>query len=824
MAGLWAERIARSFWPLWTILLLALTALSFGLQDALPVEGVWIGLVAAGAGGLSSLVRGLRGFRRPTPADAVARLDATLPGRPLATLADTQAIGTADPASRAVWQAHRRRMAVRAAEARPVRPDLRLSSRDAFGLRYVALTGLVIAALFGSFWRAASVTGLTGTPAEALVAGPSWEGWLQPPTYTGKPALYLNDITAAAIEVPVGTRVQVRLYGEIGSLTLAETVSGRAGLDAPPASEPAQDFEVARSGQIEISGPAGRAWAITAIADAPPLIRTTGPATRENDGRMRLPFAAEDDYGVSAGRAEITLDLAAAGRRYGLRIEPEARAPLILDLPLPMRGDRAKFEEALVDDVSEHAFANLPVQVRLLAEDAPGQSGAAEPLSMVLPGKRFFDPLAGAVIEMRRDLLWNRANAPRASDILKAVTQAPEGFIRNEKGWLRLRVLMRGLDAQKTSLTPEIRDEMAAELWEIALLFEEGDLNSALERLRRAQERVDEAIRNGADPSEIEELMEEMRQALEEYMQELGEQAEREDNGIDEPSQNMDGMQFSADQLQEMLDRLQQLMEEGRTAEAQQLMEMMRQLMENMQVTQGEGQGRQGNQSMRDLGQTLRDQQGLSDDAFRDLQEGFNGRRPGEGQDGQEGEGRRNGQGEGEGGDQQGEDGRSLAERQDDLRDRLRDLGRGQLPGDGTEEGEAGRRALDEAGRAMEDAEEALRNGDLPGALDRQAEAMEALRDGMRNFGEALAQEQRERDGQPGQGEQFAEGDPNGQRDPLGREPGNAARIGSDRNLLQGEDVYRRAEELLGEIRRRQSDQLRPDDERSYLRRLLELF
>lgn len=834
LAGLWAERIVRAFWPLWSILLLLLTALSFGMQDVLPIEAAWIGLLAAGAGGLASLAFGLRSFRRPAPADAIARLDATLPGRPLATLADRQAIGRDDPASKAVWEAHRRRMAARAAEAKAVRPDLRLSTRDPFGLRYVALTSLVIAALFGSFWRAASVTGLTGTPAEALIAGPSWEGWLQPPAYTGKPALYLNDITAETIEVPAGTRVQVRLYGEIGTLTLAETVSGRAGLDTPPASEPAHDFEITRSGQIEISGPAGGAWAITATPDNPPLIKTTGPAAREGDGRMRLPFAAEDDYGVTAGRAEITLDLAAVDRRYGLAIEPEAREALLLDLPMPMRGDRAKFEEALVDDISEHPFANLPVQVRLLAEDAPGQTGAAEPLAMVLPGKRFFDPLAAAVIEMRRDLLWNRANAPRTSDIFKAVTQAPEGFIRNQTGWLRLRVLMRELDAQKASLTPERRDEMAKELWEIALLFEEGDLSSALERLRRAQERVEEAIRNGADPAEIEELMDEMRQALDEYLQELGEQAQREEDGIDEPSQNMEGMQFSGDQLQEMMERLQQLMEEGRTAEAAELMEMMRQLMENMEVVQGEGegQGQQGNRAMRDLGQTLRDQQGLSDDAFRDLQEGFNGQQQGRNSPGQQGEGeqgqdRRNGQqgqGDGRGSDQEAPDGRSLAERQDELRDRLRDLGRGQLPGDGTEQGEAGRRALEEAGRAMEEAEEALRNGDLPGALDRQAEAMEALREGIRNFGEALAEEQRQRDGQPGQGEEFAEADPNGQRDPLGREPGNAARIGSDRNLLQGEDVYRRAEELLDEIRRRQSDQQRPEDERSYLGRLLDLF
>jgi hypothetical protein len=41
---------------------------------------------------------------------------------------------------------------------------------------------------------------------------------------------------------------------------------------------------------------------------------------------------------------------------------------------------------------------------------------------------------------------------------------------------------------------------------------------------------------------------------------------------------------------------------------------------------------------------------------------------------------------------------------------------------------------------------------------------------------------------------------------------------------LQGDDVYRRAQDLLDEIRRRQGDQARPESERDYLKRLLDLF
>ncbi len=822
LLGLWAERLWRAFWPLWSVLAATLSALAFGLQDVLPLEVAWSGLILAGLAVIGTGFAGVRAFRRPTRAEAMTRIDSRLPGQPIAAMTDTQALGTDDPASLAIWQAHRARMAARAAKARAVEPDLNLSSRDPFALRYVAATALVMALIFGSLWRITSVQTLAPGAGVPVATGPTWEGWAQPPAYTGKPTLYLNELADTRLDLPRGTRLQFRLYGEVGEMTLAETVSNRT--EVPPASDPAHDFIVEQAGQVTIDGPGGRTWEIGLIADLPPTVTPSDKLARESDGKLKQDFTASDDFGVVAGQVTIALDLPQVERIFGRTMEPEARDPVVLDLPMPNKGNRSAFTETLVDDLSQHPFANLPVTMTFQVSDAAGQTGTAEPLRVVLPGRGFFDPLAAALIEQRQSLLWNRANAPMVSQILKAVTWKPEGFIRNERAYLRLRVVMRDLEDSAASLTTEKRDAMAEELWQIALLVEEGDLASKLEALRRAQDRLDEAIKNGASPEEIDKLMQEMQQALNDYMQELAEEAER--NPDSQMSQNMDGMQMSGDQLQQMLDELKKLMEEGRTAEAQELMEMLRQLMENMQVVQGEGgqgqgQGSPGQQAMRDLQDTLRDQQGLSDDAFRDLQDGQEGN---EGQqDGQQGQnGQQQGQ-QGQGGDQEGQDGRSLAERQQELRDRLGQLQDGPLPGDGSEQGESGRQELDRAGRAMEQAEEALRDGDLPQALDRQAEAMEAMREGMRDLGEALAEQQRQPgDAQPGQ--EFGQADPRGQRDPLGREPGESARIGSDRNMLQGDDVYRRAQDLLDEIRKRSGEQMRPQGERDYLRRLLDLF
>lgn len=140
-----------------------------------------------------------------------------------------------------------------------------------------------------------------------------------------------------------------------------------------------------------------------------------GEMGRKASGRMALPFTARDDYAVAKGTAAVTLDLAALDRRYGLAAEPEPRDALVYDLPLPFTGSRAGFTETLAEDASEHPWANMPVTLVLRVEDGRGQSGETGALHLTLPGRRFFDPVAAAVAEMRRDLLWTRGNGLRVS-------------------------------------------------------------------------------------------------------------------------------------------------------------------------------------------------------------------------------------------------------------------------------------------------------------------------------------------------------------------------------------------------------------------------
>lgn len=847
--GMAAERTARAFWPLWSVAAAVLALLMLGVQDVVPVEAVWAAGAAAGLGALWALWYGVRRFRWPGRVEALARLDATMTGRPIASVLDAQAVGATDEASAAVWRAHQARMAARAAEARPPRPDLNVARRDPYALRYVALLALAVGVLFGSVLRIGSVAEMAPGQAQALAGGPAWEGWVEPPGYTGLPAVYLNDISAGELDVAEGSEVTVRLYGEVGELSVRETVSDRP-VPEEPAAGPNQVFEVTDDGRLAVEGPGGRAWQIALRPDRAPAVALSGDVEATAAGEMELPFAAEDDYGVTGGEARIALDLSEVDQRYGLATEPEERPAIEVPLPLPMSGDRAEFEQTLVEDFSKHPWANLPVEVRLTVEDAAGQTGRSEPTTLTLPGRRFFDPLAASVAEQRRDLLWSRDNARRVTQVLRAVSHMADDVFRSETSYLRLRVTLHRLETYaRHGLTGDQRDEIAEALWDLAVELEEGDLADALERLRRAQDRLEEAMRNGASDEEIAELMQELREATDDYLRELArrQMQDGEEGQQNEQAQQTPGMEMTQNDLQEMMDRIQELMEEGRMAEAQEALRQLQEMMENMRVTEGQGQPSPGQEAMEGLAETLRDQQGLSDEAFRDLQEQFNPGQQGQrGDQGQQGQGQqRQGEPFGEGqpgqpgqegqpgqpgeGEQQAEPGEgqglgeSLEERQRALRDELRQQRQG-MPELGGEEGDSARQSLDRAEDAMEGAERALREDDLAEAIDRQAEAMDALREGMRNMGEALAQEQ-EGEGQ-GEGQQgMAEGDPSGEsRDPLGRSTGQGGQLGTDDDLLQGEDVRRRAQNLLEELRRRSGEAERPEVEREYLERLLDRF
>ena len=70
-----------------------------------------------------------------------------------------------------------------------------------------------------------------------------------------------------------------------------------------------------------------------------------------------------------------------------------------------------------------------------------------------------------------------------------------------------------------------MRDEVAEALWQAAVQIEDGNLGDAAERLARAKERLQQALREGASDEEIARLMDELRQATPDYMEQMAREA-----------------------------------------------------------------------------------------------------------------------------------------------------------------------------------------------------------------------------------------------------------------------------------------------------------
>ncbi len=888
-AYLGLERVANAFWPLWTLALVGFVAVWFGLFEVLtPVQSYCVmGLFALGA--LAALYYGARRFSLPDTEQAVARIDDYETVRPASALRDTQATGESDPAARALWERHMERMAERADALKVPPPDLRLAKRDPWGLRLVALTGFFAALLFARGSDVSSFIGPDGNDLDTLAGGPSFEIWAAPPLYTGKPVLYLGDIPEGTrVLVPEGTEITVRYYGAAENFALSETVSGTATTMPDETSTGVVNTVMiaAQTGDLSLSenGDVLGAWTLDVVEDNPPTIALAEELSRTPEGAMELKYTASDDYGVVGATVHIDLARDEIPAQFGFAVDPIPRAPIVLDLPLPFAGGLDQIEESMIEDLAQHPWAGLPVTVTLTARDEAGQEGTYGPEVMEMPGRRFFDPLAGSLAEQRRDLLWSPENVTRVSQLIRTLTHRPSENFKSSSAYLIVRTALRrlGYAAEDGYSAAEIED-VAGFLWRAALLIEEGDLASALERLRQAQDRLEEAIENGATQEEIARLMQELEDATNEYMRQLARQ-QQQDGEQQQAGNQQDGQQLNQDILDQMREEIERLFNEGRTEEAQRLLEEYRRMMENMRVTQqqggGQGEGQQqGQQAMEDLQETLREQQDLSDDAFRELQRMFEeqrrqqqqqqgqqqgqqgqqgqqqgqqgqqqGQQQGNGEDGQ-GEGRqqqgaqREGQSGQQSGQQQGQSGQNqngqggnnrpsdqsgqgqmsaeqLAQRQEALRQLLDELRDGIPQGGG--EGADPTQSLDRADRDMGAARDNLEQGDLPEAIDRQADAMDAMREAIQALGQQL-REQAMQDGQDGQGQANTNPTP-GNIDPLGRPMGENGQMNTNDSLLGDTNDVRRSRELQEEIRRRSGEVGRSEQELEYLRRLLERF
>lgn len=803
-----------------------------GLWPALPPVAHRVVLGLFGLGFLVCLISVAR-VRWPSRDAAIRRLElrSGVTHRPASAYEDTLTLGADNDATAALWRAHRARLSAMLAKLRVGHPQPRADRFDPFALRgLLLLSAVVLLIVVGDSasdrLRAAFRLGpAAGVPDVRL------DAWVTPPAYTGRPPLMLADGARGAvnteavgpdgaIEVPERSLLIVRHGGE-GALALDMTpVAGEArhlAASAPAKPGDVQEIrlDLRESGRIKISdgGSQVALWSFRVIPDLPPRISLTKDPEKSPRGALKLAFKVEDDYGVVSAearisRAETKEDRSATAwaRREDVKKGPRLplERPPVLALRLPHAYPKSA-EGKSFNELGDNPWAGLRARLTLQARDLADQVGKSEPIEIVLPERQFQKPLARAVIEQRKLLVEDSRNRKHVMNALDALTMEPEGFIDDLQVYLGLRSVYWRLQRNLSRATMK---SAVAQLWNVALRIEDGDLSDAERALRQAQDRLSKALEEGASDAEIQKLMQELRQAMAQFLEQLSRQAQNQP-----PMQMPPGMgqnQFMTQRdLEQMLRNLENMARSGNRDTAQQMLSQLRDLLDRLQSGRmaDRGQSQRFGQMMDEFGNLIGRQQQLMDDTYAQNRQNGNGRQGQQGQRGQQGQQGQRGQGQG----QQPGSGNQLGDRQGQLREMLDRLQQGMQQFGMQSPGQFGG-----AAEAMERAERALRDGNLGDAADEQARALDQLRQGARNMAEQMLRQMPSQYGMSGTTNEL---DPMG-RPPQstdGRDPGVGVKVPDQIDI-------QRAREILEELRKRLGEPTRPALELDYIERLLKRF
>jgi uncharacterized protein (TIGR02302 family) len=792
------EQLAPLALTLYGIFGIFLVAAWFGLFRLLPAWLHLIVLIILLAGVVAALWHHLRRFRSPSRDAAIRRLerDSGLLHRPLTHLTDQAVDLVSDPAQQLLWAQYRARLLKSIGPLQLSAPQTDYVTRDPFALRALLLllgvVGFIFAADLG--WQR-SMQALTPNFAGYVASDSiSVDAWITPPDYTSQPPISLstgNLGIGQRLLVPTGSKLLVQAQGIGAKAVLLANGSSSDFTMLDPLTQRIET--VLKSGDriaIEASGGTLAEWQVTIAPDLPPTAAfATAPSGTER-GALRIDYQASDDYGVKDLRLYIQHD------------KQTIETPLVVPV-----GESKQPKGTAFLDFTANPLAGLQVELRLVARDALGQVGASAPVSMTLPERRFYHPIARALIEERKHLtaanIGNHDALTKIAQSLYAIGEQPAAYDDNVSVYLAINLAWRGLVGGRP-FDEVSRSDLQQLLWDTALDIEDGGVSLAMRDLRRLQRELQDALAHHASPEEIERLMNKLQQAMNDYVRNLQQQLQRAiAKGMQPGRVNPNSLHLSQNQLNDMLNDARRMAESGSAESAQQMLDRLQQMLEGLQAgvsprMRQNGSG-QDQQMMNDLAHIMQDQQKLLQDSFR-MQRQQSGAEAGQGQ----------GQGEGDG---QGIDPSQNAGAQEALRRALgklmQDVGNaaGSLP-----------QGLGQAEQAMRRATQSLEQGDPSGAGEAQNDALSKLQKGMKELGQILGN--KTANGGNGQGPRPPFG-PDSNGDNRGEDSGKPDTSGGMK--LDG-DLLQRSQKIFEELRNRRNNPDRPKQEKDYLDRLLRQF
>jgi uncharacterized protein (TIGR02302 family) len=884
----WRARIAGVLEQVWLRLWLVLAVVAAFLL--VSSAGIWpllpklLHMALLGAFGLAfaAALVSLARVTWPTREDAIRRIERVsgVPHRPASSYEDTVSAPGSDPATLAIWDAHKSRMAALLARLKSGKPHPRTDRHDPFAVRAAFLLALV--GLTGLLGHGASerVRAAFDLSARSVLSEARLDAWLTPPAYTGRPPVMLADGAGGAKpasgadpeaagsgvhEAPVKSLLIVRVGG-MGDAPLAIEIMPATAAGEQPAPQRVDAntsadvgdlkevrHELKRSATVRaLSGSTELArWHITVIPDETPKISLSRPPELTPRGSLKITYKVEDDYGVASAGVDLKRQADPPPNPKKAWAQPPPpkgpRMPLMrppkLELRLP-KPNATSQEAHTYFEMASHPWAGRKVIMTLEAKDVAGQTGRSPGFEMILPERKFTKPLARAVVEQRKRLLDDSRYRMSVLSALDALTLEPDGFIDDTRVYLGLRTVYHRLKNDRTRAAfKSVIDQM----WQIALRIEDGTLSDAERALREAQDKLAKALEDGASEEELKQLMQELRQAMAEFMKQL---AQENQDGQPQEGQNQDQQTLAQQDLERMMRNLEEMAQNGSREQAQQLLSEMQDLMERLQSGRQDQAQAQKNQEMmkmmEELGGMVDEQQQLMDETYQERRQGNQNegqggeqQRPPPGMKGMGSEGREGGQGAPPGQSDQAQRGQ---------RGRPQPGGQGQQgQGDQFGQGQQGRQGgLEDLARRQQELRDRLgqlqkqmREKGAPSSqqLDDAQSAMESAEDALERGDLAEATEQQSRaldqmrQGAQNMAQEMMRNMPQryGQsgdtaRDPLGRpQRSQGPDLGTSVKVPDQIDIQR-AREILEELRRRLGDAKRAPFELDYLERLLRRF
>ncbi|MBV8334909.1 MAG: DUF4175 family protein, partial [Alphaproteobacteria bacterium] len=522
-AALVWERVWPACWPALAVLgsffvlsLFDLLPLLPGLLHAAVLLGFGVAFLAAVGVASRSLIL-------PDRSAARRRIERAsgLAHRPLQALADRPS-DSLDPQGARLWQAHRRRMEAAASRLRIGLPQAGFAGRDPWGLRAVLAILLLIGAIdAGVDWRERLGRAVNPVlPRGSSVAAASLDIWVTPPEYTGLPPLFLRPNNTETVRIPTGSALLAQVHGGEAMPRLAIDGQGRD-FEAVDKQNFRFTANLTSGKQLKVTqaGAVLGLWPVEIIPDNPPKVAFAKPPEATPRAALRIDYKASDDYGVEAVKAVI--------RREGGKPEET------IEIEAPLPGLHLKEAQATsYHDLWPHPWAGLPVEIRLVAADALGQTGESDPVRMKLPERVFNHPVARAIIDQRKELVTDPGSRLAVADTLSDLRERPQLYRDDLVAFLGLRVaeerLRLGDDTKSISEVEQL-------LWDTALRIEDGNMSLAERELRRLQQQLQDALAKNAPAEEIDRLMRELQQALDQYLRSLAENLARNPEQAQQP-------------------------------------------------------------------------------------------------------------------------------------------------------------------------------------------------------------------------------------------------------------------------------------------------